>query len=91
MKKEHKTKRVEFAQYCLNKYGEHVSAYSVWSRLVNSDFNAYIRVTGTHNSKNNVIWCNSRKDGGELLEFSQEQFAQGGNDLRSCHSERSFT
>ena len=59
MKKEHKTKRVEFAQYCLNEYGEDVSAYSVWSRLVKSDFSAYIRVTGTHNSKNNVVWCNS--------------------------------
>jgi len=77
MKKEHKTKRVEFAQYCLNEYGEHVTAYSVWSRLVNSDFSAYIRITGTHNSKNNVIWCNSRKDGEEMLEFSQEKFAQG--------------
>ena len=77
MRKEHKTKRVEFAQYCLDTYGTEVSHYSTWSRLINSDFSAYIRITGSHNSKNDVIWCESRKDGGDLLEFSEEKFAQG--------------
>ena len=71
MKKEHKIKRVEITQHCLNKYGEHVTAYSVLSRIVNLEFSAYIRVTGTYNSENNVIWCNSRKDGGELIQLSQ--------------------
>ena len=77
MTKAHKVKRVEFPKYCLEKYGTEVSHYSTWSRLINSDFSAYIRITGSHNSKNNVIWADSRKDGGEMLEFSEEKFAQG--------------
>ena len=27
-----------------------------------------------HNSKNNVIWCSSKVDGGEMLEFCEEKF-----------------
>ena len=74
MRKEYKTKRVEFAQYCLDTYGTEVSYYSTWSRLINSDFSAYIRNTGSHNTKTDVIWCESRKDGGDLLEFYEKMF-----------------
>ena len=69
MTKEHKVKCVESAKYCLEKYGIEVSHYSNWSRFINSDFSAYIRITGSHNSKNNVIWAEYRKDGEDMPEF----------------------
>ena len=77
MSKEHKAKRIAFAHYWLKNYGDAVTQYSILSRLVNSDFSAYIRISGTHNSKNNVIWSKSRENGGELLEMTQEKFSQG--------------
>mgnify|MGYP001160223401 FL=1 len=45
MSKDHKKRRVSFAEYCLEEYGESTGPYSVQSRVVNSDFNAYIRIT----------------------------------------------
>lgn len=77
MTKEHKSRRVDFAKWLLETYSVDFGAYSKWSRLVNSDFSAIIRVSGVVNTKNDVIWAKSTKDGGDLLEFSQEKFAQG--------------
>ena len=51
--------------------------YSKWSRLANSDFSAIIRVTGSVNTKNDVIWAETLKDAGDLVEFSEEKFGQG--------------
>ena len=77
MKNEHKTKHVEFTQYCLDEYGKNIRQYFVWSRLVYLDFSAYILITGTHSSENNVMRCESRQDSSDLLEFSDEKFTQG--------------
>ena len=68
---------VEFAQYCLENYEDGTGAYSTWSRLLNTEFSAYMRITGSHNSKNNVVWALSRADGGDLLELSEKKFVQG--------------
>ena len=77
MTKQHKSDRVDCAKWLLEDYGTDLGAYSKWSRLANSDFSAIIRVTGSVNTKNDVIWAETLKDAGDLVEFSEEKFGQG--------------
>lgn len=63
-------------------YSVNFGAYSKWSRLVNSDFSAIIRVSGVVNTNNDIIWAKFTNDGGTLLELSHEKFAQGTPDLK---------
>lgn len=46
LSKKQKAKTVEFVKWLLEGFGDNVGAYSKWSRLVNSDFSAIIRVSG---------------------------------------------
>ena len=72
-----KEKRVVCAKTFLRYYGSSVRAGRRWSRLVNTDFSAKISISATRNSKNDVVWSDSRHSASELLEAPSEKFTKG--------------
>ena len=74
MTPEHKERSVRFACWALQHYGESLGAGSVWRRLINSDFSAFVKVEeGDLNTKNDAIWSHSIKEAGDLLDHQQEK------------------
>ena len=74
MKPEHKEMRVKFAKWALKQYGVVVNGNTTWGKLVNTDFSAMVKKSGSLNTKNDIIWSRSREEAGELLEFAQQKF-----------------
>ncbi len=63
MTDQHKEKRVEFSRWALQKYGTVVNGRTAWGHLVNTDFPAMVKQHGNLNSKNDVMWTNSKEGG----------------------------
>lgn len=74
MSEEHKEKRVQFARWALEEYGQVVNGNTTWGRLINTDFSAMVKKNGNLNTKNDIIWSKSMEDAGDLLEYKQEKF-----------------
>ena len=68
-----KMNRLVFSHYGLNTYGVDVGPQSVWARLVNTDFSAGIKLTGTPNSRHDRVWAESEEAAGSLLEFQVDK------------------
>ena len=47
-----------------------------WSRVVNTEFSAKIKISPSRNLKNYVVWALNRGDGGDLLTAPKEKFSQ---------------
>ena len=73
----HKINRVSSAEKLLRQYGAQYRAGRSWSKLINTDFSAKIKVSPTRNSKNDIVWSTSRGDAGDLLESNEEKFSLG--------------
>ena len=73
----HKVNRVRSAKALLQKYGKHYRDGRSWSKVVNTDFSAKIKISPSRNSKNDVVWALNREDGGDLLTAPKEKFSQG--------------
>ena len=73
MKPDHKVDRVRFARWALRQYGRGTGPGSMWRRLLNSDFSAFVKVgQGNLNTKNDVIWSHSIGEAGDLLTTSRK-------------------
>ena len=66
MKPEHMVRRVQFATWTLAEYGQITNGNSICGRLVNTDFSAMVRLNGTLNTKNNIIWSHSIQEAGDM-------------------------
>ena len=76
MKPEHKIARVSFARWALRTYGRSTGPGTIWRRLLNSDFSAFVKVgQGNLNTKNDVIWSHSINEAGDLLDHQQEKYS----------------
>lgn len=73
----HKENRVASAQALLNLYGQQFRNDRSWAKLINTDFSAKIKISPTRNSKNDVVWAQSRDGAGDSLESSEEKFSLG--------------
>lgn len=79
MTNDHLKSRVESAKTLLDKYGrnEGKKIFS-WHLVINSDYSAKIGLQVPNNTKNNVVYGETRKSiPRELLEASKEKFFQG--------------
>ena len=74
MKPEHKEMRVKFARWALKQYGVVVNGNTTWGKVVNTDFSAMVKKSGSLNTKNDIIWSKSMEEAGDLLEFTQEKY-----------------
>ena len=59
----HKINRVSSAEKLLRQYGAQYRAGRSWSKLINTDFSAKIKVSPTRKSKNDIVWSTSRGTG----------------------------
>ena len=55
MSEEQKVKRVQFARWALEEYGQVVNGNTTWGRLINTDFSAMVKKNGNLNTKNDII------------------------------------
>ena len=65
--------RLVFGHYGLNTYGVDVSRQSTYGRLVNTDFSAGIKLTGSVNPRHDRVWAQSEDQAGALLEFGVDK------------------
>ena len=77
MSNQHKINRVSSAEKLLRQYAAQYRTWRSWSRLVNTDFYAKIKICPTRNSKNDIIWSTFREAAGDLLESNEEKFSLG--------------
>ena len=77
LSEQHDINRVSSAEKLLQRYVAQYRAGRSWSKLINTDFSAKIKVSPTRNSKNDVVQSTSRKDAGDLLESNEEKFSLG--------------
>ena len=64
-----KMNRLVFSHHCLNTYGTDISPTGTWSRLVNTDFSAGIKLTSSVNRRHDRVWAESMEAAGDLLDF----------------------
>ena len=57
----------------LNTYGMDVSRQSTWGRLVNTDFSAGIKLTGSVNPRHDRVWAQSEDQAGALVDFAMDK------------------
>ena len=62
-----------YSHYGLNTYGADVRPQGTWNRLVNTDFSAGIKLTGSLNSRHDRVWAESEEAAGDLLEFPEDK------------------
>ena len=65
--------RLVFGHYGLNTFGVDVSRQSTYGRLVNTDFSAGIKLTGSVNPRHDRVWAESEDQAGALLEFGVDK------------------
>ena len=65
--------RLVFGHYGLNTYGVDVSRNSTWGRLVNTDFSAGIKLTGSVNPRHDRVWAESEDQAGALIDFAMDK------------------
>ena len=73
---DHKIRRVEFSKWMLKNFGCARSNKPL-GRLINTDFSAKIKINPTRNSKNDVIWAQSRDAAGDKLDCKEEKYSLG--------------
>ena len=68
-----KMNRLVFSHSALNTYGADIRPQGTWPRLVNTDFSAGIKLTGSLNSRHDRVWAESEEAAGALLEFHEDK------------------
>ena len=65
--------RLVFGHHGLNTYGVDVDRQSTYGRLINTDFSAGIKLTGSVNPRHDRVWAQSDDQAGALTDFGQDK------------------
>ena len=77
MTDKHKASRVKFSKELLGLWGDKITGFSKFKRLINTDFSAKIKLHPSRNSKNDIVWSGSRESASSLLGAPEEKFSAG--------------
>ena len=68
-----KMNRLVFGHYGLNTYGVDLGPQGTWARVVNTDFSASIKLTGSVNPRLDRVWAESPDAAGSLLDYEVDK------------------